>query len=126
MIDEDGYGRIVGRLTDMIIRGGENVYPVEVENVIYRHPKVADVQVRLAETGGACCCEVAAGISFHKNCFLKLHIPWRSLAACHNPLVFYLSIAIGVPSVTSHWCSAICYCPLALSVTCEKCSFYYR
>ncbi|KAI0222871.1 Medium-chain acyl-CoA ligase ACSF2, mitochondrial [Lamellibrachia satsuma] len=45
VIDEDGYGRIVGRLTDMIIRGGENVYPVEVENVIYKHPKVADVQV---------------------------------------------------------------------------------
>ncbi|KAK2178700.1 hypothetical protein NP493_533g01030 [Ridgeia piscesae] len=45
VLDEDGYGRIVGRLTDMINRGGENVYPVEVENVIYRHPGVADVQV---------------------------------------------------------------------------------
>lgn len=45
VLDEDGYGRIVGRMTDMINRGGENVYPVEVENVIYKHPKVADVQV---------------------------------------------------------------------------------
>jgi len=51
VLDEDGYARIVGRLTDMINRGGENVYPVEVENVIYRHPKVTDVQVRLTEAG---------------------------------------------------------------------------
>jgi fatty-acyl-CoA synthase len=44
-IDEDGYGAIVGRIKDMIIRGGENVYPREVEEFLYRHPKIADVQV---------------------------------------------------------------------------------
>lgn len=44
-VDEDGYYRITGRLKDMIIRGGENVYPREVEEFIYTHPKVADVQV---------------------------------------------------------------------------------
>ncbi|MBB6171427.1 fatty-acyl-CoA synthase [Nocardiopsis mwathae] len=42
---EDGYAAIVGRLKDMIIRGGENIYPREIEEFLYTHPKVADVQV---------------------------------------------------------------------------------
>ncbi|MER5882979.1 AMP-binding protein [Streptomyces sp. NPDC001941] len=42
---EDGYVQIVGRIKDMIIRGGENVYPREVEEFLYAHPKIADVQV---------------------------------------------------------------------------------
>jgi len=41
----DAYFRITGRLKDMIIRGGENIYPREVEEFLYTHPKVADVQV---------------------------------------------------------------------------------
>ncbi len=44
-MDEDGYVRIVGRLKDMIIRGGENVYPREVEEFLYTIPGIADVQV---------------------------------------------------------------------------------
>jgi fatty-acyl-CoA synthase len=44
-MDERGYFRIAGRLKDMIIRGGENVYPVEVEEVLFRHPGVAEVAV---------------------------------------------------------------------------------
>jgi fatty-acyl-CoA synthase len=44
-IDEDGYGAIVGRIKDMVIRGGENIYPREIEEFLYAHPKVADVQV---------------------------------------------------------------------------------
>lgn len=44
-IDEDGYCRIVGRIKDMVIRGGENVYPREVEEYLYRHPDIQDVQV---------------------------------------------------------------------------------
>jgi fatty-acyl-CoA synthase len=44
-IDRDGYGNIVGRIKDMVIRGGENIYPREIEEFLYRHPKVADVQV---------------------------------------------------------------------------------
>jgi fatty-acyl-CoA synthase len=43
-IDEQGYCRIVGRSKDMVIRGGENVFPREVEEFLYRHPKVLDVQ----------------------------------------------------------------------------------
>ncbi len=44
-LDEDGYVRITGRHKDMIIRGGENVYPREIEEVLHRHPAVEDVQV---------------------------------------------------------------------------------
>lgn len=44
-MDDDGYVRIVGRVKDMIIRGGENVYPREVEEFLYTNPKVRDVQV---------------------------------------------------------------------------------
>ncbi|MFK0172513.1 AMP-binding protein [Streptomyces sp. NPDC090306] len=45
MMREDGYVEIVGRIKDMIIRGGENIYPREIEEFLYGHPKVADVQV---------------------------------------------------------------------------------
>ncbi|MYV52742.1 AMP-binding protein [Streptomyces sp. SID3212] len=45
VIREDGYAQIVGRIKDMIIRGGENIYPREIEEFLYGHPKVADVQV---------------------------------------------------------------------------------
>ncbi|MGW0805857.1 AMP-binding protein [Nonomuraea sp. NPDC002799] len=44
-MDEDGYVNVVGRIKDMIIRGGENVYPREIEEFLYGHPDVADVQV---------------------------------------------------------------------------------
>ncbi|MGZ3636328.1 MAG: AMP-binding protein [Ktedonobacterales bacterium] len=44
-MDEQGYANIVGRLKDMVIRGGENIYPREVEEFLYSHPKVSDVQV---------------------------------------------------------------------------------
>jgi fatty-acyl-CoA synthase len=44
-MDDDGYVRIVGRIKDMVIRGGENVYPREIEEFLYTHPQVADVQV---------------------------------------------------------------------------------
>jgi fatty-acyl-CoA synthase len=44
-IDAEGYCNIVGRIKDMVIRGGENVYPREIEEFLYRHPKVRDVQV---------------------------------------------------------------------------------
>ncbi|MER9318456.1 AMP-binding protein [Mesorhizobium sp. M0659] len=44
-IDSEGYCNIVGRVKDMVIRGGENVYPREVEEFLYRHPKVKEVQV---------------------------------------------------------------------------------
>jgi fatty-acyl-CoA synthase len=44
-MDDDGYVNIVGRIKDLVIRGGENVYPREVEEFLYTHPQVADVQV---------------------------------------------------------------------------------
>ncbi len=56
MMRPDGYFRITGRMRDMIIRGGENVYPREIEEFLYTHPKISDVQIvglpdeRLGET----------------------------------------------------------------------------
>jgi fatty-acyl-CoA synthase len=44
-MDDEGYCNIVGRIKDMVIRGGENIYPREIEEFLYRHPDVADVQV---------------------------------------------------------------------------------
>jgi fatty-acyl-CoA synthase len=44
-MDEQGYVNIVGRMKDMIIRGGENIYPREIEEYLYAHPEVSDVQV---------------------------------------------------------------------------------
>jgi fatty-acyl-CoA synthase len=44
-IDEDGYCNIVGRIKDMVIRGGENVYPREIEEFLFRHPQIEAVQV---------------------------------------------------------------------------------
>jgi fatty-acyl-CoA synthase len=44
-IDDEGYCNIVGRIKDMVIRGGENVYPREIEEFLYRYPKIQDVQV---------------------------------------------------------------------------------
>jgi fatty-acyl-CoA synthase len=63
----DGYFRVTGRAKDMIIRGGENIYPREVEEFLYTHPKVSDVQViglpdaKLGET-------VAAWIRVKERC----------------------------------------------------------
>ncbi|KAI1622611.1 fatty-acyl-CoA synthase [Exophiala viscosa] len=44
-IDEDGYVSITGRIKDLIIRGGENIHPLEVENCLFAHPKIAEVSV---------------------------------------------------------------------------------
>ena len=44
-VDDNGYFKVTGRIKDMIIRGGENIYPKEIEEFLYGHPKVANVQV---------------------------------------------------------------------------------
>ncbi|MEH6942824.1 AMP-binding protein [Bacillus sp. JJ722] len=45
VMDDSGYVKITGRLKDMIIRGGENIYPREIEEFLYSHPKILDVQI---------------------------------------------------------------------------------
>ncbi|MBU2631629.1 MAG: AMP-binding protein, partial [Proteobacteria bacterium] len=45
VMDKNGYCKITGRIKDMIIRGGENIYPREIEEFLFTHPKVLDVQV---------------------------------------------------------------------------------
>ena len=69
-VDEEGYLRITGRIKDMIVRGGENIYPREIEEFLLGMPAVRDVQVlgipshRYGE-------EIAAFIIVHENCTLK-------------------------------------------------------
>ena len=43
VMDDDGYVSIVGRIKDMVIRGGENIYPREIEEFLYTHPDIVDV-----------------------------------------------------------------------------------
>ena len=45
VMDEDGYVSIVGRIKDMVIRGGENIYPREIEEFLHTHPDILDAQV---------------------------------------------------------------------------------
>ncbi len=45
ILDDEDYTKITGRLKDMVIRGGENIYPREVEEFLYEHPSISDVQV---------------------------------------------------------------------------------
>ncbi len=45
VMDENGYCKITGRIKQMIIRGGENIYPKEIEEYLYTHPKISDVQI---------------------------------------------------------------------------------
>ena len=45
IMDRNGYCKITGRIKDMIIRGGENIYPREIEEFLYTHPKIKDVQI---------------------------------------------------------------------------------
>ena len=67
LMDEDGYCQIIGRAKDIVIRGGENIYPKEIEEFLHKHPKVKDVQVigvpddRMGE-------EICAWIRLHDGC----------------------------------------------------------
>ena len=45
ILQENGYAEIVGRLKDMVIRGGENIYPREIEEALHKHPQIAEAQV---------------------------------------------------------------------------------
>lgn len=47
ILEADGYGKVVGRIKDMIIRGGENIYPKEIEDFLNTHPSVLDTAVRI-------------------------------------------------------------------------------
>ena len=71
-IDEEGYCNIVGRLKDMVIRGGENIYPREIEEFLFRHPKIEAVQVfgvPDSKFGEELCCwiKVRAGESLEER-----------------------------------------------------------
>ena len=47
MLEPNGCGKIVGRIKDMIIRGGENIYPREIEEILHTHPGIQEAQVKI-------------------------------------------------------------------------------
>ena len=85
-IDEDGYCNIVGRIKDMVIRGGENIYPREIEEFLYRHPKIEEVQVvgvpdpKYGE-------ELCAWIKLKPGA--ERHAPRRSASFCRGQIAHY-------------------------------------
>jgi fatty-acyl-CoA synthase/long-chain acyl-CoA synthetase len=89
-LDERGYLRVTGRLKDMIIRGGENIYPVEIEACLLRHPDVADVAVFGApdEKWGEV---VAAAIRLSPNASLSAE---RLIEHCHAAMAHHKAPAL--------------------------------
>jgi fatty-acyl-CoA synthase len=78
-IDAEGYCNIVGRIKDLVIRGGENIYPREIEEFLYTHPGIADVQVFGIPDSkyGECLCawiKVRADSSLSEHEVLQLHV----------------------------------------------------
>jgi non-ribosomal peptide synthetase component E (peptide arylation enzyme) len=68
-IDEDGNIRLMGRASDMINRGGQNIYPIEIENILRTHPKVAEICIvpmtdALLGSMACACVEPKAGVTF--------------------------------------------------------------
>jgi len=90
-IDENGYGQIVGRIKDMLIRGGENVYPREVEDILHTHPAVIEAHVigvpddRLGE-------EVCAWVHLRPNAEVT-----------ENQLREFCSLKMAYFKVPKHW-----------------------
>ncbi len=90
-MDEDGYVNIVGRIKDMILRGGENIYPREIEEFLYTHEAIADVQVIgvPSEKYGE---EVMAWVKIKSDCGLS-----------ENDLVDFCSKQIAHYKVPKYW-----------------------
>jgi fatty-acyl-CoA synthase len=108
VMDERGYCRIVGRLKDMIIRGGENLFPAEIEEVLYRHPAVAEATVvglpdeRWGEIVGA---------------FIRLHDP--AAAPTVAELRTHLRASLSPQKTPTMWYAVDCY-PLTGSGKIQK------
>lgn len=85
LMDKDGYVSITGRLKDMIIRGGENIYPREIEDILFTHPKVAEVAV-FGVPDKSYGEELVAWVQLHANeCCDEEEIR----AFCHNKLSYF-------------------------------------
>jgi fatty-acyl-CoA synthase len=65
-IDADGYVRTTGRMKEVIVRGGESIYPTEIEEILFNHPKISNVQI-FGVPGGSSDEEVAAWIRLEER-----------------------------------------------------------
>ncbi len=91
-MDEQGYVRIEGRAKDMIIRGGENIYPREIENVLFQHPAVADVAV--VGVPDARWGEVVAAV---------IRLREGAAAPTHEELRAYCRLHLAAYKTPEHW-----------------------
>jgi fatty-acyl-CoA synthase len=90
-MDSRGYLRVTGRVKDMIIRGGENLFPAEIENVLLEHPAVAEVAVVGVpdEKWG----EIAV-------CFLRIA---EGTAPSRDELIAHCRRELAAPKTPAHW-----------------------
>lgn len=70
VLEENGYGRVVGRIKDMIIRGGENIFPVEIENHLNTHPDILETHVSIKSIVG---------------CIIRIEIIRLAILGCRYP-----------------------------------------
>ena len=82
-MSEDGYLTIAGRIKDVVIRGGENLYPVEIEQFLYKHPKIEDVQVINADIDNFSRCKL--GCAFHVMDTFSITLCGLSSSSTNSP-----------------------------------------
>jgi fatty-acyl-CoA synthase len=99
VMDEDGYVSIVGRIKDMVIRGGENIYPREIEEFLYTHPDILDAQV-IGVPDAKYGEEVMAWVKLRRGAEPLTLVALREFCAgqlAHYKIPRYLKLVTGFP-----------------------------
>lgn len=87
-LDAYGYLQIKGRIKDMIIRGGENIYPMEIEQFLHKHPKVKEAQVRSHTRDTS---QIPSGLMKDTIFFMYHLVERKPGTANHSTTMFYFS-----------------------------------